>query len=258
MFFLLHVKYHDPLSPITMYETKQEVEQYQGSRDLINITEIGEVQAMMEMVRHEYIGNLQHVSTDIVRMHMDPAFWYQLHNFDSDAHHLNNHMIIMIDMVQKYMRGNATRIETYIDLGAVVYEFKHCKGTFARSKLTMKAIRSMHADLFYLPDHTRHNASANSSNNIKILEGIINDSKQSLQTISPILSSEGTDTQCINQKAHLMSEQNRLSPDWVAGLERETVICEDVAIRLSTSLPILEGCLNVTCVQCENGKSLPN
>jgi hypothetical protein len=34
----------------------------------------------------------------------------------------------MIDMVQKYMRGDATRMETCIDLGAVVYEFKHCKG----------------------------------------------------------------------------------------------------------------------------------
>ncbi len=53
-----------------------------------------------------------------------------------------------------------------------------------------------------------------------------------------------------------MSEQNELSPDWVAGLEGETVICEDVTIRLSTSLPILEGCLNVTCVQCENGKPI--
>jgi hypothetical protein len=53
-----------------------------------------------------------------------------------------------------------------------------------------------------------------------------------------------------------MSEQNQLSPDWVAGMEGETLICEDVTIRLSTSLPILEGCLNVTCVQCENGKSI--
>ncbi len=56
-----------------------------------------------------------------------------------------------------------------------------------------------------------------------------------------------------------MSEQNQLSPgpDWVDGLEGQTVICEDVTIRLSTSLPIIEGCLNVTYVQCqcENGKS---
>ncbi len=114
----------------------------------------------------------------------------------------------------------------------------------------MEAIRSMHADFYDFPDDTRYNASADSSNKIKILEEevTINDCDQSLQTISQILSSEGTDTQCINQKAHRMSEQNHLSPDWVAGLEGKTVICEDVTIRLSTSLPILEGCLNVTCV----------
>jgi hypothetical protein len=53
-----------------------------------------------------------------------------------------------------------------------------------------------------------------------------------------------------------MSEQNQLSPDWVTGLEGETVICEDVTIRLSTSFPILEGCLSVTCAHCENGKSI--
>ena len=62
-------------------------------------------------------------------------------------------------------------METYIDLGAVVYEFKHCKGIFARSKLTMEATRSMHADFYNLPDITSYDASANSSNKIKILEG---------------------------------------------------------------------------------------
>jgi hypothetical protein len=61
---------------------------------------------------------------------------------------------------------------------------------------------------------------------------------------------------CINQKAHLMSEQKQLSSDWVTGLEGNTINCEDVTIRLSTSHPILEGCLNVICVQCENGKSI--
>ena len=88
----LHVKY--PLSPITIYATKQEVEQNQDRLDYINITEIGEAQTMMEMVRHEYIGNLQHVSTDIVQMHMDPEFWYQQHNFNSDPHHLNISLIL--------------------------------------------------------------------------------------------------------------------------------------------------------------------
>ncbi len=39
----------------------------------------------------------------------------------------------MIDMVQKFMREDATEMETYTDLCAVVYEFKHCKGIFARN-----------------------------------------------------------------------------------------------------------------------------
>ncbi len=73
----LHVKY--PLPPITIYATKQEVEQYKDRLDFINITEIGEAQAMMEMVRHEYIGNLSHDSTDIMRMHMDQEFWYRVY-----------------------------------------------------------------------------------------------------------------------------------------------------------------------------------
>ncbi len=81
-----HVTY--PLSPITIYATKPEVEQYKDHLDFINITEIGEAQAMMEMFRHEYIGNLQHVSTNIMRMHMNQEFWYQQQNFDSDTHHL--------------------------------------------------------------------------------------------------------------------------------------------------------------------------
>ena len=65
-------------------------------------------------------------------------------------------------------------------LGAVVYEFKHCKGTFARSILTMGAIQSMHADFYDLPDSTRYNTSADSSNTSKILEEevTINDCEQ--------------------------------------------------------------------------------
>ena len=116
----------------------------------------------------------------------------------------------------------------------------------------------MHADLYDLPDDTRHNSSANSSNQkIKLLEEVtIDDSEQSQQTISPILHWEGTGTQCINQKAPLTSDKEVLFPDWVTGLEGETVTCEDVTIKLSTSLPILEGRLTVTCNKWENGKSI--
>ncbi len=89
-------------------------------------------------------------------------------------------------------------METYIDLGAVVYEFQHSKGIFARRESTMEATQSMHADFYDLPDDTRYAAYADSSNKSKILveEVTINDCKQSLQTISPIFSSEGTE--CVN------------------------------------------------------------
>ena len=61
-------------------------------------------------------------------------------------------------------------MERYIDLGAVVYEFKHCEGIFARRKLTMEAVQSMHADFYDLPDKSRYDTSADSSNKNKILE----------------------------------------------------------------------------------------
>ncbi len=45
-------------------------------------------------------------------------------------------------------------------------------------------------------------------------------------------------------------------PDWVTGPEGETVPCEDLTIKSSTSLPILEGCLTATCYLWENSKSI--
>ncbi len=54
------------------------------------------------------------------------------------------------------------QMETYIELGAVEYEFKHCKGIFASRGLTMENIQSMHADFYDLPDNTRYTAYADS------------------------------------------------------------------------------------------------
>ncbi len=60
----LHIRY--PLEPITIYATKQEIDQYRYCLDLIRIAEIGEAQPMMEMVKNEYLTNLRDISTDIV------------------------------------------------------------------------------------------------------------------------------------------------------------------------------------------------
>ncbi len=118
----------------------------------------------------------------------------------------------------------------------------------------MDAIRSKHADFYDLQDKTRYNASANSSDQkIMLLEEVtIDDSEQSQQTIPQTLNLEGTGTQCID----LTSCKELLFPDWVTWLEGETVTCEDMTIKLSTSLSILEGCLTTTCDKWESGQSI--
>jgi hypothetical protein len=52
----LHIKY--PHEPITIYATKQKIDQYRYCLGLIRITEIEEAQAIMEMVKNEYFINL--------------------------------------------------------------------------------------------------------------------------------------------------------------------------------------------------------
>jgi hypothetical protein len=68
----MHINY--PLEPIKIYATKQEIDPYRYSLGTIRITEIGQSQAMMEMVKDTILANLDHISTDIERMHMDPKF----------------------------------------------------------------------------------------------------------------------------------------------------------------------------------------
>jgi hypothetical protein len=99
----MHARYL--LEPIRIYATKPEIDQYHYGLGTIRITEIRESQAMMEMVKNTYLTHLDHISTDIERMHTDLEFWYQQHTLDRGAHHVNRHMI---DMVQKYMGGDAT------------------------------------------------------------------------------------------------------------------------------------------------------
>ena len=77
-------------------------------------------------------------------------------------------------------------MEMYIELGALVYKHRSCKGIFTQRLLTPNAIQSRHAEYFDLPDDTRIDSTPHASNQkIKLLEEkvTIHDSEQSLQTI---------------------------------------------------------------------------
>jgi hypothetical protein len=65
----MHTRYS--FGPIEIYATKREVYEYNYHLDTMGITEIGESQAMIEMVQNTYLNNPENVSTDIDRMHMD-------------------------------------------------------------------------------------------------------------------------------------------------------------------------------------------
>ncbi len=80
----LHIGY--PLEPITIYATKQEIDQYRVG--LVRLTEIAEAQAMMEMVKNENLTNLASQSRQ------------QCSSFEFEHNH-------MIDMIQKDMSGDA-------------------------------------------------------------------------------------------------------------------------------------------------------
>jgi hypothetical protein len=77
---------------------------------------------------------------------MDPEFGYQQHTLDSDTHHLSRHMI---DILQKHITGDATRMERYIELGVLVYKHRSCTEFIKQQLLTPNAIQSMHADYFW-------------------------------------------------------------------------------------------------------------
>ncbi len=84
-------------------------------------------------------------------------------------------------------------------------------------------------------------------------EVTINDSEQSQQTIPQTLNLEGTPVPSALTRRPLTSYKELLFPDWDTWLEGETVTCEDMIIKLSTSLSesILEGCLTTTCDKWE-------
>ncbi len=162
----------------------------------------------------------------------------------------------MVGMVLQYMRGDATGVETYIELCSLVYEYKQCKEFFARSKLTIDAIRCKHADFYNLPADTRYNASAISlDQKIELLKELTTDDfVQSQQTISLILNSEGTGTQCINQNAPVTSAISRLD-DWAGGRDRHLRRCDFQIERLPSHSG---GVFNraVTCDKWENSKPI--
>ena len=82
-------------------------------------------------------------------MHQDPGFWYDQHIFDLDINRLHSEMI---GYVQKYIRGDVSRMETYIKFGGLTNDFHARKGIFSRKTPSTSSIEAMHETCFNHPD----------------------------------------------------------------------------------------------------------
>ena len=77
---------------------------------------------MMSLAMYEWVEGLQQLSTNIVRMHQDPVFWLDPHYLNLD---LNRLKCVTIMIIKRVMRGDATRMETYIKIGELRSEYKN-------------------------------------------------------------------------------------------------------------------------------------
>jgi hypothetical protein len=123
----------------------------------------------------------------------------------------------MSGIAQYYMRGDGTRMEAYIKLGSMVYNYNRGIGIFNRPWPSREIIEAMHEAFFGLPDDYHQ-------------EAPIHVPKVYMDPIDQILPSEDA--------------RDAGPPDWVSGPEGITYTCEDVTITVRTRLPIPEGCLN--------------
>ena len=100
------------LHPVPIWASPDEVARYK--QGIAPLYQLGQGVWMKVLAKNIWLGNMEELSTDHVRMHQDPTFWYEQHIMDLDINRLHNEMI---GYAQKYMRGDVSRMETYIKYG---------------------------------------------------------------------------------------------------------------------------------------------
>ena len=75
---------------------------------------------------------LSFLSTNLVRMHEDPHFWYDQYIRDAD---INRRYRIMLKVDGSFRRGDVTHMLAYIELGAITRDFWKGRGAFRRMEL---------------------------------------------------------------------------------------------------------------------------
>ena len=133
--------------------------------------------------------------------------------------------------IKQYMRGDATRMETYINLGQIKREHGTETGRFYCRWPAHHEIEALHEEFYNLlfGYHSYHEIDPLPHPG-KYLDQIGEFWPQGLEVIIH------------NQRVKAPRAQG--PPDWVSAPERISNTREDVTITMSTRLPIPEACLN--------------
>ena len=94
-------------------------------------------------------------------MHQDPEFGLEQHYHDLDITRLKREMS---GMAQRYMRGDATRMEMYINLGQIEREFRTETGMFYRKWPAHHEVVAMHEAQKQIRSNCCENQNQNHSN----------------------------------------------------------------------------------------------
>ena len=165
-----------------------------------------------------WVAELETMEVDVIRQHQDAFYWYDNRLDDLDANRMH---MKYLQIAQNMEWGDATHIEAYIEIGQLVYEYKHKKGIFHHKRWSDAEIRAQHENYFDLPDgyHTDNRYHINYAAYDDIEEDWPGNMERQIH-------------------------RSEMPPDWVAGPEGDTITCENVTVKVRTRLPIPEGCLN--------------
>ena len=165
-----------------------------------------------------WVAELETMEVDVIRQHQDAFYWYDNRLDDLDANRMH---MKYLQIAQNMEWGDATHIEAYIEIGQLVYEYRHKKGIFHHKRWSDAEIRAQHENYFDLPDgyHTDNRYHINYAAYDDIEEDWPGNMERQIH-------------------------RSEMPPDWVAGPEGDTITCENVTVKVRTRLPIPEGCLN--------------
>ena len=141
-----HTEYELP--PVPIWGTKSMAKIFK--RHMAHHEGLSNERLFTTAVYTTWTKGLSYLSTDLVRMHEDPQFWYDQYVRDAD---LNRRYRSMLKVDGSFRRGDVTHMQAYIELGAITRDFWEGRSEFRRAEVSDQQINLRHAITHNLPEN---------------------------------------------------------------------------------------------------------